>query len=389
MASDLVITPLEHRAQLVELEDEWNRLLDRTDVGSPFLTPSWQLAWLDTYGASRRPYVLTARRGGEFIGLWPLASRNRGLFRVLEPIGAGPSDWLDVPVLIGDRDATLAAFCRFLAEQRARWDLIDMRNVLAESPTIPVLAACIGDGPLRMRGCARTIAPYLAIQGTWEGYLATRSANFRSSLRRRIRRARATTGGLTAARLECSDPGEIVRVLAHIEQKSWKAREGTRKLTTATGREFYLRFLTAFAARNLLQIWTAEMQGTMVAYLVLFVHRRKCYYYNGAYAEEASDLSPGTLLHAAAIENAFRMGLQEYDFLSGDEPYKNRWCTQSREIHHLALFNERPGSVAAFAALVSARWTLRSSRSLRQTRSWLIAASRRLFRAESDRNNGG
>ena len=389
MASDLAIAPLEHRAQLSELEDEWNLLLDRIDVASPFLTPSWQLAWLDTYGAAHRPYILTARRRGELIGLWPLASRKRGLFRVLEPIGAGRSDWLDIPVLSDGRDATLAAFCRFLAEERARWDLIDMRDVLADSPTIPVLATCIGDGPLRMRRCARTIAPYLAIQGTWEGYLGSRSANFRSSLRRRIRRAREAAAGLTVARLESSDLGEIIRVLATVEQNSWKAREGTQKLTTATGREFYLRFLAAFAARNLLQIWTAQQQGVTVAYLILFVHRGKCYYYNGAYAEDASGLSPGTLLHAAAIEDAFHKGLKEYDFLSGDEPYKRRWSTRSREIHHLALFNGRPGSVAAFAALVSARWTLRSSPRLRHTRSWLIAASRRLFREQSNGNGDG
>ena len=379
--SDLAVTVLEQRAQLAQLRQEWERLLDRTDVASPFLTPDWQLAWLEIYGTRHRPFVLEARRRGELVGLWPLALRRRGPFRVLEPIGSGRSDWLDIPVLASIRAATLGAFCRLLAEQRRNWDLLDLRDILAESPTIPALEACIKHEPLSLRRCSRTVSPYLPIEGTWDGYLSSRSANFRSSLRRRLRKAHETRGGLAIARLEAPELGPIIEALAAVEQRSWKAREGTRKLTTAAGREFYRRFCTAFAARNFLRIWTATLEGAMVAYLVLFVHRGKCYYYNGAYAEDAADLSPGTLLHAAAIEDAFRAGLREYDFLSGDEPYKDRWSAQRREIHHLALFSGRPRSVLAFSTLISARWALRNSQTLRRIRGELISAGRRLLRS--------
>jgi len=385
MASDLSVTAVERRAHLVELEAEWASLLEQTDVASPFLTLDWQLAWLDTYGVMHRPFVLVARKGGELVGLWPLALRRRGPFRVLEPIGAGRSDWLDIPVRTDSRAAVLAAFCRLLAEERPRWDLLDLRDVLAESPTIPTLAACVAQGPLRLRRQSRTVAPYLAIQGNWDSYLGSRSANFRSSLRRRMRKAREATGGLAVARLAACEAGGAIELLGEVERRSWKAREGTRKLTTTTGREFYRRFCTAFAARGLLQVWTATLQGTTVGYLVLFVHGGKCYYYNGAYAEEVAELSPGTLLHAAAIEDAFGAGLREYDFLSGDEPYKDRWSTHKREIHHLALYSGRLASLAAFATLVAARWALRNSRTLRRGRAWLISVSRRLLREGTPR----
>src|SRR3954471_561535 len=104
MALDLTVARLTQRAQLVELEADWEHLLGRTDVASPFLTPGWQLAWLDTYGNKHRPFVLTARRGTELVGLWPLATRRRGPFRVLEPIGAGRSDWLDVLAIGPERE---------------------------------------------------------------------------------------------------------------------------------------------------------------------------------------------------------------------------------------------------------------------------------------------
>ena len=73
MVTDLVITQIVDRAQLDALVPEWEALLEQTDVASPFLTPGWQLAWLDTYGKSHQPFVLVARsRGfGDGATCWP------------------------------------------------------------------------------------------------------------------------------------------------------------------------------------------------------------------------------------------------------------------------------------------------------------------------------
>lgn len=380
MTSDLTITRIEQRAQLAELEAEWDKLLDRTDVASPFLTPGWQLAWLDTYGARHRPFVLAVRRAGELVGFWLLALRRRGPFRVLEPVGAGRSDWLDVPVLTDQREAVLSALLQYFVEHRSAWDLIEIRDILADSPTIPALEMLAHDGPLRLRRCPRTVSPYLAIQGSWESYLASRSSNFRSSIRRRLRSTGDARAGLVVTLLAPPETAGIVEVLADVERRSWKAQEGNRKITTTTGKEFYRRYFAAFAAQGLLRIWTATLHGTTVAYLVLFAHKGKCYYYNGAYAEDAANLSPGIVLHAAAVEDAFRKGLSEYDFLSGDEPFKDRWSTGRREIHHLAIFSDRLASVSAFSVLVSARWAFRRSETLRRGRARLISGLRRLLR---------
>jgi CelD/BcsL family acetyltransferase involved in cellulose biosynthesis len=385
MASDVTVTRIEQRAQLSELQAEWNQLLDRTEVASPFLTPGWQLAWLDTYGARHKPFVLAARRAGELIGLWTMAIRRRGPFRVLEPLGAGRSDWLDVPAVTNEREAVLSAFLNYLIEYRKAWDLIELRDILADSPTIAILESLAAKGGLGLRRQLRSVAPYLVIRGSWEDYLASRSGNFRSSLRRRLKSAADPKSELAISVTTSPDSGAIVEVLADVERKSWKAQEGNLKLTTLVGREFYERYFVAFAAQGLLRIWTAAVQGAVVAYLVLFVHKGKCYYYNGAYDEGSANLSPGTVLHAMAIQDAFRMELAEYDFLSGEESFKDRWSTGRREIHHFAIFSGRYVSVAAVSVLVSLRWAFRRSKALREGRAWLLSIARRFSRAREPR----
>jgi CelD/BcsL family acetyltransferase involved in cellulose biosynthesis len=113
---------------------------------------------------------------------------------------------------------------------------------------------------------------------------------------------------------------------------------------------------------------------------VNFVRDGKTYFYNGAYDERQGDLSPGTVLHAAAIEDSIRQGITEYDFLSGDEPYKDRWATGRRDIYHLTLHSGRPASLAAQGALVEFRWALRRSEALKAGRARVLTAVRRIVR---------
>lgn len=385
MLSDLTVTRIEQRAQLAELEGEWDKLLERTDVASPFLTPGWQMAWLDTYGAAHRPFVLAARRAGELVGLWPLALRRRGPFRVLEPVGAGRSDWLDVPVLTHQREAVLSAFLRYLVEHRSAWDLIEHRDVLTESPSIPTLEALCREGSIRLRRHPRTVAPYLTVAGSWEQFLDSKRAKFRSNLKYCRRLAERNGQRLHIHRLLRGDSDDTVDDLAAVELRSWKAREGNLKVSTPVGREFYRRFCRYFARRGCLEVWSADLDGSPVAFLVNIIHTGKCYHYNGWYDEKYAHISPGLLLHAEAIGEAFERKFREYDFLSGNEPYKERWCNGRRGIDHLAFFHRRPASLAAHAALVEVRWALRRSEMLSRGRHWLLSTMRRVVRREVGR----
>jgi CelD/BcsL family acetyltransferase involved in cellulose biosynthesis len=386
MEYEIVVRVFRSRAELERLVPEWEALLMKSDVGSPFLSPGWQFAWLETYGAGRDLFALEARVAGNLVGLWPLARRRCAPgFRVLEPVGAGRSDWLDVLVLPEHREAVLAAFLKELQRWRREWDLLELRDVLEDSPAIGALERLGTAAGLSVRRSIRTVAPYLAARGSWELYLSSKSANFRSSLKRRIKKA---AGPVTIALLQAPDPRRLVRDFAEVERRSWKEQEGTRKLTTEVGREFYRRFCEYFSAKDWLRIWTASADGSMIAYLVNFEFAGKTYYYNGAYDERVSDLSPGTVLHAAAIEDTFRRQLAEYDFLSGDEGYKDRWATDRRHIHHIVVSSSRPVSVAARALLVDLRWAARRSKRLRAARARVLTLTRRISRGGARQGAG-
>lgn len=314
------------------------------------------------------------------VGLWPLALRRRGPFKVLEPIGSGRSDWLDVPVVTDLREPVLAAFLLYLAGHARNWDLVEHRDVLADSPTIAVLETLCRTGSIRLRHEPRTVAPYLTIAGSWEQFLCSKRAKFRSNIK--YYRRLAGRDGVHIHRLVPGNAPDVVDDLAAVERSSWKARLGNLKVSTPIGREFYRRFCRYFAEKGSLEIWSAERAGFPVAFLVNIVLLGKCYHYNTCYREEVGHLSPGLLLHAEAIGDAFGRHLSEYDFLSGDEPYKDRWCANKRRIDHFAFFHRAPSSLMAYCALVWARWSIRRSPTLTRIRQRLLFLSRKLSRAQ-------
>jgi CelD/BcsL family acetyltransferase involved in cellulose biosynthesis len=320
-----------------------------------------------------------ARSAGALVGVWPLARRRRGVFRVLEPIGAGRSDWLDVPVVPAHRNDVLAAFAGYLLRHRRSWDLVDHRDVLIDSPSLSAFAAVAGSG-VSLRRDTRTIAPYLPLTGTWESFLGTKRPKFRSNLKY-YRRLPARSGQqLTLRRLPWGAEDVTIDPLAEIERRSWKARDGNVKLATTTGREFYRRFCEYFASRGQLDLWIAEIDSVPVAFVLNIAYGGKIYHYNTCYDEKFGHISPGVLLHADAIADAYSRGLAEYDFLSGDEPYKARWCSERRSIDHVVLFHRGVASRAAEALLVEARWALRRSEVLIKARQRVLATARRLLR---------
>ncbi len=92
-----------------------------------------------------------------------------------------------------------------------------------------------------------------------------------------------------------------------------------RFMTDDMERLFWTLVTKSNAAIDLLTV-----AGSPVAAAFDFVDDDALYLYNSAYAEHASDASPGIMLLTMMIERSIDEGLRRFDFLKGDEPYKYR-----------------------------------------------------------------
>lgn len=66
-------------------------------------------------------------------------------------------------------------------------------------------------------------------------------------------------------------------------------------------------------------------------------HNNKYYYYQAGLSYEGEKKSAGSVLFSLVIENAFREGCNEFDFLRGSEDYKFFWTKNYRKNYSIIV----------------------------------------------------
>ena len=60
-------------------------------------------------------------------------------------------------------------------------------------------------------------------------------------------------------------------------------------------------------------------------------------FYNAGIDPDARELSPGVVLAACYVRGALEAGMQRFDFLRGNEPYKYEWGSEDEPIQRLLV----------------------------------------------------
>jgi CelD/BcsL family acetyltransferase involved in cellulose biosynthesis len=198
---------------------------------------------------------------------------------------------------------------------------------------------------------------YLPVTGDWQHYLAGRSANLRSSIKRRTRRfldaggvLELVTGATGAVALDAA-----VAAFESVYSASWKRPEPFPAFMPAL-----IRRLAAFDA---LRLGIARLDGHPVAVQLWFVAGRKASIYKVAYDPAYAEYSPGTVLTAYLLRRMIDgKHVGEVDFLIGDDAYKKHWMSHRRERWGIVAYNPR---TLRGGALLLREVLARSAKSLR------------------------
>ena len=183
---------------------------------------------------------------------------------------------------------------------------------------------------------------FLKVEGGWEDYLRKRSANLRSSIKRRNREFAAEGGTLEVVNgHENLEPA--IAAFQEVYSASWKKPEPYP--------EFVPSLIRLLAARGMLRLGIARLQGRPIAAQLWIVGQGKASIYKVAYHHAYASLSPGTVLTSFLLRHAIEQDrVREVDFLIGDDDYKKIWMSHRRERWGIVAFN--PRTVIGFALML-------------------------------------
>ena len=337
--------------QLDALRDEWPSLA--SDRRTPLLDHDWFLSCAEAFHAASDLRIVTARLGGQLVGVAPLVQEQSATGRRVMQLGVSrlyePSDWL-------------------CASDDAASDLVDQALalgppvVLQRLPEVSIVARALRARPWRNAvTLARSTASALAVptQGRWTDYYGRLSSQVTSNLKRVRRKAEAALGPMRVEHLTPA-PSEVDALLESfivIEGSGWKGRRGSNLGTRADLRGFFWRYCHRAAAQERLHIARLSFGSHTAAAELSVVAYARMWQLKIGYHDSVGAYYPGLHLTSSSIQWAFEQGLEAYEFLGSAAPWEERWRPEVRLYQTVAAYPmTTSGMVGAGRDLVSAAW---------------------------------
>jgi CelD/BcsL family acetyltransferase involved in cellulose biosynthesis len=323
MASAEVIDDL---GAVATLAPAWDELAQAASV--PLCAPGWMLSWwrhMAPEGAELR--IVAVRDGETLLALAPWFAGKGPRGRIdMRFLGAQISDRVDVLCRPGHEREAAAAIRGAIPSLRPRPDLVAFEAVPASSRWTRLLASG-ATGRTRLARYRNSVLPAPTVtlpqEGGFDGWMAGRSSNFRSQMRR-MRRKLESGGGAVRMLREPAEVSAGLSALLALHRERWAGR-GESGLSRPGVPE-----LLADAAEALgpdrLRLWVAEIDGELISVQLFMAAGHEIKYWNGGWAEAHAAIKPSMLTILAAIEDAIGRGEARMDLGVGTHEYKLRFA---------------------------------------------------------------
>lgn len=298
--------------------DAWDSLLERLVFPSPFLSRSFLLPWNRAFGKAREVRAAAwSPSGGPAEGLLFLRRLPGGGWTFLG--GEEVADYLDALVVPGREEAFWRDFLAAGLPALGGGPLV-LPGIVEGSRSLdalPRLCAAAGR-PCRVEEMDR--APFVALPGSFEEYLASLGKKQRHELRRKIRRAGERLPELAFRTTLTGE--ELGRDLPSFLELHRKSRPGKEEFMDGRMAAFFREIAGGFLRAGTLRLAFLSSGGQDLASAFQIRAGRALLLYNSGYDPGHREAQPGLVLIARCIEQALGEGAQEYDFLRGTERYK-------------------------------------------------------------------
>jgi CelD/BcsL family acetyltransferase involved in cellulose biosynthesis len=300
------------------LSEQWDRLLQSTACNRAFSSSTWFLSACNA-DSSISPRVIAAWRGLELVGVLPLVEVS-GTGRVGFPNAL--SDYNDVIARPSDNVAVEGMLDCALGLGRS----LNLRHLRLDSNCYRAVVQARPDLAEKRFQIVHTCF-YINLHTNYDDYLASRSKKLRADLRRQERKARQDGLVVTALSPEGFAPERLPEVFLSLHFARLPEETSFRN---PTFQAFVRVAFPELFRQGRLKPFVLTAGKEVIAIDICFVGPRSLCAWNGGFLPEAQEYSPGKLLVAEEVRQSFALGLEEYDWLQGDDSYKSRWATGSR-----------------------------------------------------------
>lgn len=297
-----------------KLKDPWKDLIGDSEA-TPFQTWEWNATWHRHLGLGKRPHLVGFYEGNDLLGLLPLV-HHLAPWPCYRLAATGPSDVLGPIIRNGHESPIGAEMLEWIAAQRA---LIDLHQIRGNSSW----KAQLGQG-IEQADCL-----LLDLPKTYDGYLQTLSKSLRYDCRR-LEKKQFADEGYRLEEVSGDRVAEGLDSLFEVHRRRWRQR-GLPGAFLGKRVPFQQDWARQADQKGWLWLTLLHHHDRCVGGIYAMRMGNTCYFYQAGFDPGSKSVSPGTVLVAYTIRRAIADGIDVFDFMRGDEPYKRRWKPQ-REV---------------------------------------------------------
>lgn len=317
---------------------EWDNLASRT--GDVLLSREWLGLWWKLYQRELPLVSLTTRHAdGRLASLLPLV-QVRSHLKTLRPLGPWPP--AEISLICDPTDADTHAV--FLAEElnrRQDWASLQVMGVPADLPFDPGGRGFYAYGQEPNRSVTFAGAD-------WDTYLARRSKNFRTQIRRRDRQLQKD---FRVSFRRADDPERLEQDTTELFRLH-RLRWPDSSILTPASELFHRQIVRIGLERGWLALWFLELDGHSAACALGFRYGGTETFYQSGRDPAFETSQAGLTLAVHAMRESANSGMAEFRFLGGDQEYKRRLSDTDHPVSHRMYGRNSVGlaTVAGFMA---------------------------------------
>ena len=314
------------------VEAMWKRF----DV-DPLNSFSWNLSWWNAFQAHGDLHLVKFERAGKVVGLAPLyVDRWFGLTRLrFLATSDACTDYVDL--ICDPKHYELCSYSLAECIRESSFDVVELECTKNDRLAVLLKEHLVGRYNFDHRLAEPTWR--LELPETWEQFVAGRKKTLRRKINKAIRRIESNEFTI----LNLSDlPFESA--FSTFQDLHTRRMNSTGKPGVFADTDFASFLKSAvlkFHKNDKCEIVIAMQGDEPIASQLYFVSKDGFQFYQSGYAPEAMKLEPGHLLFTAMVRRAIELGDCCFDFLRGNEPYKEFWGAEPHSQKKLRMVSKR------------------------------------------------
>ena len=287
--------------------------------------------------------VLCAKEGNKILGIAPLRKSRRRIFThfgydAIEPLAYGHSDYTGI-ILSDHKAECMQSFLTYLFDQK-NWDIMYLNDIPQSSSLINLLKN--RDVIQNFSVEKGVICPYLTLPGSTEELLKNLSESFRINLQRYMRKLQRDRGKVNLIEYhETMTLDKAMQIFFRIHQLRWTAKGESGAFKDQAFRNLFMDSAKLLAEKDWLRLYFLTVDNKPAATMFALEYNKKMYYNISGFNPSYSAYGVGNLLILKILEECITKGIEEFDFMQGDEPYKFKWTKKYRTNFNFTFINNK------------------------------------------------